>query len=45
MEQAIQSFDELTPKSRSRIRKLLQNETYSGALLLVAAATAMIIAN
>lgn len=45
MEQAIQSFDELTPKSRSRIRKLLQNETYSGALLLFAAATAMIIAN
>ena len=45
MEQAIQSFDELTPKSRSRIRKLLQNETYSGALLLFAAAAAMIIAN
>jgi Na+:H+ antiporter, NhaA family len=45
MEQAIQSFDELTPKSRSRIRKLLQNETYSGALLLVAATAAMIIAN
>jgi NhaA family Na+:H+ antiporter len=45
MEQAIQSFDELTPKSRSRIRKLLQNETYSGALLLIAATAAMIIAN
>lgn len=45
MEQAIQPFDELTPKSRSRIRKLLQNETYSGALLLVAATAAMIIAN
>jgi Na+:H+ antiporter, NhaA family len=45
MEQAIQSFDELTPKSRSRIRKLLHNETYSGALLLVAATAAMIIAN
>jgi NhaA family Na+:H+ antiporter len=45
MEQAIQSFDELTPKSRSRIRKLLHNETYSGALLLFAAAAAMIIAN
>lgn len=45
MEQALQSFDELTPKSRSRIRKLLQNETYSGALLLVAATAAMIIAN
>jgi NhaA family Na+:H+ antiporter len=45
MEQAIQPFDELTPKSRSRIRKLLHNETYSGALLLVAAATAMIFAN
>jgi Na+:H+ antiporter, NhaA family len=45
MEQAIQSFDDLTPKSRSRIRKLLQNETYSGALLLIAATTAMIIAN
>jgi NhaA family Na+:H+ antiporter len=45
MEQAIKSFDELTPKSRSRIRKLLHNETYSGALLLLAAATAMIIAN
>jgi NhaA family Na+:H+ antiporter len=45
MEQAIQSFDDLTPKSRSRIRKLLHNETYSGALLLVAAATAMIFAN
>jgi NhaA family Na+:H+ antiporter len=45
MEQAIQSFDELTPKSRSRIRKLLHNETYSGALLLVAATAAMVIAN
>jgi len=45
MEQAIQSFDELTPKSRSRIRKLLHNETYSGALLLLAAVAAMIIAN
>ena len=45
MEHAIQSFDDLTPKSRSRIRKLLQNETYSGALLLIAATTAMIIAN
>jgi NhaA family Na+:H+ antiporter len=45
MEQAIQSFDDLTPKSRSRIRKLLHNETYSGALLLVAATAAMIIAN
>jgi len=45
MEQAIQSFDELTPKSRSRIRKLLHNETYSGALLLLAAAAAMTIAN
>jgi NhaA family Na+:H+ antiporter len=45
MEQAIQSFDELTPKSRSRSRKLLHNETYSGALLLVAATAAMIIAN
>ena len=45
MEQAIQPFDELTPKSRSRIRRLLQNETYSGALLLVAATAAMIIAN
>lgn len=41
----LQSFDELTPKSRSRIRRLLQNETYSGALLLVAATVAMIIAN
>lgn len=45
MEQAIQPFDELTPNSRSRIRRLLQNETYSGALLLVAATAAMIIAN
>jgi NhaA family Na+:H+ antiporter len=45
MEQAIQPFDELTPKSRSRIRKLLHNETYSGALLLVAATAAMILAN
>jgi NhaA family Na+:H+ antiporter len=45
MEQAIQSFDDLTPKSRSRIRKLLHNETYSGALLLVAATAAMVIAN
>lgn len=45
MENAIQPFDELTPKSRSRIRKLLHNETYSGALLLFAAAGAMIIAN
>jgi NhaA family Na+:H+ antiporter len=45
MEQAIQSFEELTPKSRSRIRKLLHNETYSGALLLVAATAAMILAN
>ena len=45
MEQAIQSFDELAPKSRSRIRKLLHNETYSGALLLVAATAAMILAN
>jgi NhaA family Na+:H+ antiporter len=45
MEQAIQPFDELTPKSRSRIRKFLQNETYSGALLLVAATAAMILAN
>jgi NhaA family Na+:H+ antiporter len=45
MEQAIHPFDDLTPKSRSRIRKLLQNETYSGALLLIAAAAAMIIAN
>lgn len=45
MEQVLQSFDELTPKSRSRIRRLLQNETYSGALLLVAATVAMIIAN
>jgi NhaA family Na+:H+ antiporter len=45
MEQAIQPFDELAPKSRSRIRKLLHNETYSGALLLVAATAAMIIAN
>jgi NhaA family Na+:H+ antiporter len=45
MEQAIQPFDELAPKSRSRIRKLLHNETYSGALLLVAATIAMIIAN
>ena len=45
MENAIQSFDELTPKSRSRIRKFLHNETYSGALLLLAAIAAMIIAN
>jgi NhaA family Na+:H+ antiporter len=45
MEQAIHPFDDLTPKSRSRIRKLLQNETYSGALLLIAAAAAMFIAN
>jgi Na+:H+ antiporter, NhaA family len=45
MEQAIQPFDELTPNSRSRIRRLLQNETYSGALLLLAATAAMIIAN
>lgn len=45
MEQAIQPFDELTPKSRSRIHRLLQNETYSGALLLIAATAAMIIAN
>lgn len=45
MEQAIQPFDELAPKSRSRIRKLLHNETYSGALLLVAATAAMILAN
>lgn len=45
MEQAIQPFNKLTPKSRSRIRKLLHNETYSGALLLLAAAAAMIIAN
>ena len=45
MEQAIQPFDELTPKSRSRIRKFLKNETYSGALLLLAATAAMIIAN
>lgn len=45
MEHAIQSFDELTPNSRSRIRRLLQNETYSGALLLLAATAAMIIAN
>ncbi len=45
MEHAIQPFNELTPKSRSRIRKLLHNETYSGALLLLAAAAAMIIAN
>lgn len=45
MEPVLQSFDELTPKSRSRIRRLLQNETYSGALLLVAATVAMVIAN
>jgi len=45
MEQAIQPFDDLAPKSRSRIRKLLHNETYSGALLLVAATAAMILAN
>lgn len=45
MEQAIQSFDELGPKSRSRIKKLLHNETNSGALLLIAAAIAMVLAN
>lgn len=45
MEQAIQEFDELAPKSRSRIKKLLHNETYSGALLLMAAAVAMVLAN
>ena len=45
MEQAIQSLDDLSPVSRSRIRKLLHNETYSGALLLLAATAAMIIAN
>lgn len=45
MEQAIQSLEDLSPISGSRIRKLLQNETYSGALLLVAAISAMIIAN
>lgn len=45
MEQAIQSLEDLSPISGSRIRKLLHNETYSGALLLVAAAAAMIIAN
>lgn len=45
MEQAIQSFDDLGPKSRSRIKKLLHNETNSGALLLAAAAIAMVLAN
>lgn len=45
MEQAIQSFDDLGPKSRSRIKKLLHNETNSGALLLAAAAVAMVLAN
>lgn len=45
MEQAIQSFDDLGPKSRSRIKKLLHNETNSGALLLIAAAVAMVLAN
>jgi NhaA family Na+:H+ antiporter len=45
VEQVIQSLDELSPKSKSRISKLLHNETYSGALLLVAAAVAMFLAN
>lgn len=45
MEQAIQSFDELGPNSRSRIKKLLHNETNSGALLLTAAAFAIVLAN
>ena len=45
MEEALQPIDELTPKSQSRIKKLLHNETNSGALLLIAAAIAMIIAN
>lgn len=45
MEHAIQPFDDLAPKSRFRIRRLLHNETYSGALLLVAAVIAMAIAN
>lgn len=45
MEEALQPIDELTPRSQSRIKKLLHNETNSGALLLVAAAIAMVLAN
>ena len=45
MEEALQPIDELTPKSQSRIKKLLHNETNSGALLLVAATIAMVLAN
>ncbi len=45
MEEALQPLDELTPKSQSRIKKLLHNETNSGALLLIAAAVAMVLAN
>lgn len=45
MEEALQPIDELTPRSQSRIKKLLHNETNSGALLLIAAAVAMVLAN
>lgn len=45
MEEALQPIDELTPRSQSRIKKLLHNETNSGALLLAAAAIAMVLAN
>lgn len=45
MEEALQPIDELTPRSQSRIKKLLHNETHSGALLLFAAAVAMVLAN
>jgi NhaA family Na+:H+ antiporter len=45
VEEALQPIDELTPRSQSRIKKLLHNETNSGALLLVAAAIAMVLAN
>ena len=45
MEEALQPINELTPRSQSRIKKLLHNETNSGALLLVAAAVAMVLAN
>lgn len=45
MEDALQPIEELSPKSQSRIKKLLHNETNSGALLLIAALIAMLLAN
>lgn len=45
MDKVIQPFGDLGVKPKSRIKKLLHNETNSGALLLIAAAIAMLVAN